>query len=243
MIKILVVDDELSAHSVIENLLKHTLKEEYRLLKSCYSVDEALEAIKKDTPDLVFLDINMPEKDGFMFLEEAGEIDFNVVFTTAYDQFAIQAIKNNALDYLLKPISPMEFKDTIKRFLGNKNKADLIQKLNDLRTEISSPNKRLKLASSEGFDFVQAEDISFVSADGNYSQVFLRNGKKVLISKTLKTLEKQLVSERFFRVHKSFLVNLNEVVSYSKMDKVLKLSSSEEIPVSYRKEEDFLNAI
>ena len=124
MIKILVVDDELSAHSVVENLLKHTLKEEYQLLKSCYSVDEALDAVKKETPDLVFLDINMPKKDGFTFLEEVDEIHFNIVFTTAYDQFAIKAIKNNALDYLLKPISPIEFKGTIKRFIENKKRKD-----------------------------------------------------------------------------------------------------------------------
>lgn len=186
------------------------------LVASCPSAAEGLKAIKQCQPQLVFLDVEMPHMNGFELLQEFTEIPFDVIFTTGYDAYAIKAIRFSALDYLLKPIDKDELIKAIDKVKAkpaptiNEQFDILLEKLGD------KPVKRQKIAlpSLEGFELVPMDAILRCESDSNYTNVHLKNGRQILVSRTLKEIEELLDGRSFLRVHHSHVVNLNEIERY-----------------------------
>lgn len=247
MIKTIIVDDEINAREFLEKLLIRYFPDKFIILERCKNVDEALIAIEKHNPDLVFLDVQMPKKNGFELIKELKQVNFEIIFTTAHAQFAIDAIKINALDYLLKPINYIDLLSAIKRFEKKsaqiKNDANLRLLIKNIDTG-SSGYKSIAFPTETGFELIKVNSILYCVADNNYCNIICLDGTKTTLSKSLKHVEESLPIDIFQRIHKSYLVNLNYVSRFSKTnDLLVELTNGENLPVSIRKKEAFINAI
>ncbi|CAN5500429.1 LytTR family DNA-binding domain-containing protein [soil metagenome] len=188
--------------------------------KTCESAEQGIVAIQEFKPDLVFLDIEMPKMNGFEMLEKLGKIHFNVIFTTAYNQFAIKAFRYSALDYLLKPIDPDDLKDTIKRYQSSNNtpyKEQFELLLQNIRLQHSKP-QRVALSTGDGLIFVNTDEIMYCQSESNYTYVHLTNGERMLLARSLKEFEDTLSGNDFHRIHNSFVVNLNQIKKFVRSD-------------------------
>lgn len=247
MIKTIIIDDEFNAREFLEKLLKRSFPDKFLVLAKCESVDDAIIAIEKYNPELVFLDVQMPNKNGFDLFKEIKDVNFEVIFTTAYSEFAIDAIKCSALDYLLKPITAIDLLDTIKKYDNKLNKASQQDKLTLLLENIdtgASEFKKIAFPTESGFELIKTNAIIYCEADSNYCSINCLDGRKITLSKTLKHVEELLPSNIFQRIHKSYLVNLNYVNRFNKTNELLvELTNGESLPVSVRQKEDFINAI
>lgn len=235
-IKAIIVDDE--KHSVATLSWKlEKFCPDVEIVKTFTKAPEALKFLQKNPPDLLFLDIEMPRLDGFELLEELGpKIDFEVVFTTAYDEFGIRAVKVNALDYILKPVQNQELKAAIEKY-KTKRKDNTAEPL------ISKSN-RIALATKESIEFVEPKDIIFCSSDSNYTLIYLTNNRKKIISRTLKDVEEWLAPYNFYRVHNSHLANLNHIKEFIRADGgYLVLSNGKKLPVARNRKEDLLKIL
>ncbi len=244
MVKAIIIDDE--RHSVETLNLK--------LEKHCPSVEvvstftnsvEGLDYLRQSPPELLFLDIEMPRLNGFELLEQLGEVPFDVVFTTAYDEFGIRAIKFSALDYLLKPIQVNELKTAVERhsrkLRHNLSSTQLEVLFSNIKEEQRGRPGKIALATKESIEFVSPDDILACASDSNYTMVYMTNGRKKLISRTLKDFEELLGEFSFFRTHHSHLVNLNHVREYVRADGgYLVLVNKMTIPVSRSRREELL---
>jgi two-component system LytT family response regulator len=247
MIKTIIVDDEINAREFLEKLLNRYFPDKFLVLALCESVDEAIHAIEKFNPELVFLDVQMPNKNGFQLFKELNKINFEVIFTTAHSEFAIDAIKCSALDYLLKPINYIDLLETVKKYESKLHKASQQEKLMLLIENLDTGNSafnKIALPTETGFELVKTNAILYCEADSNYCKIVCLDGKKIVLSKTLKFIEELLPTSTFQRIHKSYLVNLNYVTRFNKTNELLvELSNGQTLPVSIRKKEDFINAI
>jgi len=247
MITAIIIDDELKASEFLRKLLIRHFIKKIVVVDTCNSIEEAVKAINYHKPELVFLDIQMPDENGFELFKYFNVVNFQVIFTTAYKNYAIDAIRHSALDYLLKPINYIDLLSAIRRF--EKRKELLIQKdkiellLENLSTDNSSYNK-VALPTQRGYELLKLNSILYCKSDSNYCKVICIDGKEYLIAKTLKYVEELITDDYFIRIHKSYLVNLNYVVKFDKGDELkITLSNGELVPVSVRKKEQFLNAI
>ncbi len=242
MIKTIIIDDEKKCVSFLQKLLQqHT---DVEVIATTSNADEGIKLILQHNPDLIFLDIEMPNKNGFEVLEAVKDINLNVVFTTAYQQYAINAIRHSALDYLLKPIDKTELANAIHQHKVKQKKEVQQQQFNLLFSNIKNIHQaplRISIATTEGLVFINICDIIYCEASGSYTNLFLRNNEKLLSSKTLKDFEEMLHANSFCRIHHSFLVNSNEIKRYAKGDGgTVIMSNKAELPVSKRKKDDFL---
>ncbi|SDS10069.1 two component transcriptional regulator, LytTR family [Gillisia sp. Hel1_33_143] len=246
MIKAVIIDDELNAQSLLEKTLERYFPNKFNIVQKCNSVDEGVIAIKDHEPELVFLDIQMPEKNGFELFKYFEVIKFQVIFITAYNQFAIKAIKRSALDYLLKPINHVDLAPAIKRF-EDKNQGSFAQKKLALLLENLNVNdqnvSKLAFPTNEGYELIHANQILYCKAESNYTFIKKIDGISKTVTKTLKYVEEILPDTSFKRIHKSYVINMNYLVRYHKANKEVELTNGEKLPVSFRKEEDFINAI
>lgn len=213
MIRCVLIDDEKNALEMMEWLLK-TYCPDVEIAAMCNSSEQGIEAINKYRPDIVFLDIEMPNMNGFDMLERFDKIFFDVVFCTAYDQFAIKAFKYSALNYLLKPVDPDELKDTIhrieqKKSTPSKEQFDLL--IQTMKQSNKATPQRIALTTGDGLLFVPTTEIIYCEAESNYTNVVLSGGKKILVSKVLKDIDEVLSGPDFYRVHSSFLININRI--------------------------------
>ena len=239
--KAVVVDDERNCLEILEWMLAKYFPE-IEIAAMCESPVEAIQQIKKVKPDLIFLDIEMPQFNGFEMLEKLGMYDFDVIFTTAYNQFAIRALKISALDYLLKPIDTEEFKTAVNKAIEKKTSI-MEEQLEILMEHFrnSKPKaKRVALTASDHLVFVDTERIIYCESDSNYTQFFLTTGEKIVVSKTLKDVEEILQGNDFFRIHASFLVNMKHVSKFTRGDGgYVVMSNNQHLTVSRKKKEDF----
>ena len=246
MIKAVIIDDEINAQSLLKKTLDRYFPNKFNVMETCDSVDQGVQAIKKHEPDLVFLDIQMPDKNGFELFNYFEVVNFEVIFTTAYNQFAIKAIKRSALDYLLKPINHLDLSDAIKRF-ESKNEGSFAQKKLSLLLENLNVNdqnvSKIAFPTLEGFEFIHSNQILYCKAESNYCCVKKIDGLTKMATKTLKYVEEVLPATNFMRIHKTYVINMNYVVRYHKANKEVELTNGEKLPVSFRKEEEFINAI
>lgn len=215
MIKAILIDDEEHCRESLSIQLARYCPE-VSLLAACASAAEGLKAIEQFHPDVVFLDVEMPRMNGFELLQEFTNIPFGVIFTTGYDAYAIKAIRFSALDYLLKPIDKDELIKAVAKIHAkpvptiNQQFDILLEKLGDKPVKL----QKIALPSLEGFELVQLESILRCESDSNYTYVYLKTGRKLLVSRTLKEIEEVLEGHSFLRVHHSHVVNLNEIERY-----------------------------
>lgn len=247
MIKTLIIDDEHNASEFLEKLLKRYFPNKFHICKTCESVDEAVEAIEEFQPNLVFLDIQMPNKNGFELFKEIKEINFEVIFTTAHSEFAIEAIKRSALDYLLKPINYIDLLGAITRF-DEKSKKHIQQNQLSILIENmdagDSAHKKIAIATETGFEFLKFNSIIHLEAQSNYTKFYLTDNSNIITAKTLKHFEEILPEDLFFRIHKTYLVNMNFIKRFSKVDEfTVELITGQKLPVSHRKKDEFISKI
>lgn len=246
MIKAIIVDDEQRSREALNGLIERYCPEVF-IISEATGCNDGIDKARKFEPDLVFLDIQMPDGSGFNFLEAFDKINFEVIFTTAHDQFAIKAIKYSALDYLLKPVDPDELKVAIHKYLQKNDKGKINDNIKVLLDNIKSPQndaKKIILSTSEGMHIVSTDDIVRCESDDYYTNYFFVNGTSLLISKTLKQNEAMLSDFDFIRPHKSHLVNIKYIKSFLKVDGgYILMTDGSKIPVSRRKRESIVEIL
>ncbi|MFK7809698.1 MAG: LytR/AlgR family response regulator transcription factor [Saprospiraceae bacterium] len=233
----LIVDDEANNRENLKLALAEYCKE-VNVIGEADSAITAMDFLKTQKPDLVFLDIAMPLGNGFQFLESLPEITFDIIFVTAYNQYAIRAIKFCAIDYLLKPIDVLELKQAVNRVIANQAKKEQRQKLELLLNNMQQSAQKIALPQSDHVEFVKVEDIIRCKGEKNYTWFYLVDGRKLLVSQTLKEYVSLLEDSHFFRVHQSHLVNLHQVKKYSRRDGGYVVTTDEtQIPVARNRKE------
>ena len=212
MYKTVIIDDESAARNALKDLLsRHCSNIEVLAEADC--VKAGLLAIRKYKPELVFLDVQMPDGTGFDLLEQIGEVDFKVIFASAYDTFAMQAFRFSALDYLQKPLESEKLIDACKK-LDSSDRFEVLNK--KLEVLISNKNsfEKIALPTLDGIIFLKIQDIVRCESDNNYTNIYSINGKRIVVSRTLKEYDEMLSPFRFFRIHKSHLINLAYLARY-----------------------------
>ena len=243
MIKTVIVDDEQNNVGTLQSLLKQFCPE-IEIIGTAGNAKQAFTVINELQPQLVFLDIEMPMGNGFDLLEKLMPVNFEVIFVTAFDQYAITAFKYAALDYLLKPVSIDDLKRAVNRSairIAEKNVNNRIESLiANFRSEAQGL-KKIGLPTAEGLVFEEIENIMHLQAESNYTLVYIRNKKKMTITKSLKEFEDLLPANIFCRLHHSHIVNLNYITKYYKgRGGYVELTDGTTVEVSTRKKDDFL---
>ena len=215
-LKAIIVDDEPYCCETITTLLEDS--SEVEVVAVCHNAADALVGIQKFSPDIVFLDVEMPKMNGFEMLEQLPSVNFEIIFTTSYDQYALKAIRFSAIDYLLKPVDREELQKAIQRVMQRSQKP-IAQQLEILMQKIhqpSTPINKIALPTMEGLQMIPVDSIISCESDSNYTILLLKNNKKIIVSRTLKEIEELLEEHSFVRVHRCYLANLNEVEKYVK---------------------------
>ncbi len=244
-LKAIIIDDENHCVDIIEVILKKHCPNVQIVARASNGL-QGIKAILQHDPDIVFLDIEMPKMDGFQMLEALEKIDFTLVFTTAYDQFAVRAFKFSAFDYLLKPIDETELIATIhKAELRNTPQKEHLDLLKEhYHNDTKNTTRRIALSHSKGYQLVDSQAIMYCEADGNYAKVFLENGSKVSVIKSLTYLEEileDLSPDEFFRIHRQYLVNLRFVKNYLNTEGgQIEMLNDSLLPVSRNRKDDFM---
>ncbi len=244
MLRSIIIDDEIqAAESLRKDLVTHCPNVE--VIAVCNSAKEGILAIKKGKPDLIFLDIEMPWMNGFEMLDVLDHIDFSIIFTTAYDQFAAKAFRTSAVDYLLKPIHSKDLQEAVKRAAQNQERQNSLNITNLLgNLKLPSRNQKIALPNKDGYEFLEANQIVYCQAEGAYTKVFIDGKKSILISKTLGDIEELLPSDIFQRIHHSTIVNLDYVTHFMRTDGgYVKLKSGEQLVVSKSRKESILEKL
>lgn len=239
-VKYLIVDDEKGSRDMLSGFLTKYCPD-IKAAGEAENVTQAYELIKEQNPNLVFLDISMPGQNGFALLERFDRADFEVIFITAYEEYALRAIKSEAVDYLLKPIGITELKDAVSRaVLRIRNKRTLAA------GNVAAPAvpEKITLPIKEGFVYVNLEDIMRCEADGGYTWIYFKNKEKLLVTRSLKEFEDQLATNQFVRVHHHHLINLHYVARYmhGRSGQAI-MTDGAAIDISQRKRSDFLQRI
>lgn len=241
MMTAILIDDEPASLAALKLKIEKA-SDEITVLKSFNSAVLALAQIEKLSPDVVFLDVEMPEMDGFTFMSQFTDRPFEVIITTAHDEYAVQAIRQSALDFLLKPISQSDLIQAIDRLTQKvnakkKSEKSAYNKLNALYDKIPVPSVR-------GITFVGVREILYLMSDGNYTTIYLANGQKIVSSRNLGDYESLVENLGFFRIHHSTLINLAHIREYLRGEggSVI-LTDGTELDVSKRKKKEFLEAI
>ncbi|HEY0744308.1 MAG TPA: LytTR family DNA-binding domain-containing protein [Chryseosolibacter sp.] len=245
MIRSIIVDDELKSRESLKILLEDFC-DNVEVKALCQNVEEGLAAIAEHKPDVVFLDIQMQRETGFDLLAKIKSVNFEVVFTTAYSEYAIKAFKFSAIDYLLKPIDIEELKKAlgkVERKLNGSFSQRLEQLIENLKPA-QPQNYKLALPTTDGLVFVKISDIIYCEASSNYTNIVCADGKKYLVSRTLKEYEDILIDQNFFRIHNSYLINLGSIKKYVRGEGGYVIMANDvSLDVSKRKKESFLNRI
>jgi two-component system LytT family response regulator len=243
MIKAILIDDEMHCLKTLAMLLKEYCAN-VQVLEKCNDAATGLRAIEMHQPDLVFLDIEMPQMNGFEMLERLPKINFAVIFTTGYDQYAIKAFHFSALDYLLKPIEPKELINAVKKVEEQRHlpMAEQFEMLLKKINGINSAFNKIAVPTAEGFELIPADQVLYLEANDNYTHLFLKNKNKIIACRTLKEMEMQIQDFNFFvRVHNSYMVNLNEVIKYVRGEGgYLVMSNNSSVNVSRSRKDSLL---
>ena len=248
MLRVLIVDDESDARDNLRLMLEEHCPD-VDVAGMAASASEARELLDKDPVQALFLDVKMPGEDGFGLLRSLNGRELGVVFTTAYDQFALRAFKENAIDYLEKPIDP----DQLRRAVGKLKKLSAVDLLADQRhnaiaalmSDPASPlSSRLAVPGREGLALIKHDDILYLEANDSYTTLHLKDGKRSMSSKHIRVFENHLDAKRFFRVHKSYIINLEHLKGFNRNEgNMAVLDNGMLIPVSRRRLPDFLGLI
>jgi two-component system LytT family response regulator len=246
MIKAIIIEDEKMSRETLKRMLEKYCPT-VEVLAEADGYRKGVEEIRKHNPDVIFLDIQMPDGSGFRLLEEFEVINFEVIFTTAFDQFAIKAIKYSALDYLLKPIIPQDLMDAVQRV--EKKKAENVRRKNleqipEGFKQQEERSQKIVLSTAEMIHVISVDDIIRCESDNYYTYFHFVDGRKLLVSKTLKENEELLSQYNFIRPHKSHLINIKYIKSYIRQEGgYILMNDGTQIPVSRRKKDKIMEII
>ncbi len=245
LLKTILIDDELPSLQNLEQKLTEFCPD-VKILASTQKPEEAIRLIELHRPDVIFLDIEMPRMNGFKMLEEISEKDFDIVFTTAYNLYAIDAVRISAFDYLVKPVAVKDLQNCVARLFKDQLK-QTPEKLDVLRQNLSdsrSQNDKITISTNEGIEFIEIKEIMRIESSSNYSKIFFKDGRSLLVTKLLKDFEEILLPYRFYRIHNSHLINLSYIKKYVRGDGgQVVMQNDEVIDVARRKKEEFLKLI
>ena len=246
MLSAIIIDDETSSRNSLKQKLANHCPE-ITIIGECENGEEGINDIEEKKPDIIFLDIKMPQINGFTMLQQLGNKNFEVVFITAYDHYAIRAIKFSALDYLVKPVEVADLKVAVEKAIqkrkiaaGNQRLEILLQNLQDDRKEL----QRIAIPSLEGLQFVETGKIIYLEASSNYTCFYLTDNIKITVAKTLKDFEELLPASLFIRIHHSYIINKNMIEKYinGKGGQVI-MKNGVALEVARRKKDEFMKAI
>ncbi|MBJ2126836.1 LytTR family DNA-binding domain-containing protein [Flavobacterium sp. IB48] len=238
MYKTIIIEDEQRIREALSIMLEMVAPEEIQIIAYAESVEEAVKLIDRMQPDLVFMDIMLQNGTGFDVLKQVSFNSFHLIFTTAYEQHAINAFKYSAIDYLLKPIDPDELKTAIERISLLQERVLEKQQLSELQNNLSKTPDRIILPTQEAMYVVKLEQIIRCETSGSYTTFFLIDGRKIMVSKPLKNYEDLLEPPMFFRIHQSHLINVNSIISYSR-EGMVHMNDKSVVPISRGKKEQF----
>lgn len=241
MIKVVIIDDEPKAILGLQWELE-AFKKDVEIVATFTEPEKALSFLNNTKVDCLFLDVEMPTMDGFQFLEKVKNRNFVVIITTAYNDYAIEALKKEALDYLLKPIDSDDLKEALKKVKKHKIKDDSSELFEKILLEFNNKynSKKITINTDGKLVFLNPSDIYHVASDGNYCTLFLSDNKKLVITKKLKDFNDLLPDYQFFRIHNSYVINLSKVKEYIKSDGYVVLENNVKIPVSRQRKSKFL---
>ncbi|WP_299222935.1 LytTR family DNA-binding domain-containing protein [uncultured Psychroserpens sp.] len=244
MIKAVIVDDEPKAIQSLSWELSN-FSNDIEVVETFSNPEEAILYLNSNTPDCLFLDIQMPTMDGFQFLERLSKKEFAVVITTAYDEYAIKALKHEAIDYLLKPIDSDDLDATIQKIKKHSFRMLNVSKIEEVLTNFNGKfdKQRITINSDGKLIFLNIDDILYVESDGNYSTIILQDAPKIVITKKLKEVDEILPKHYFFRIHNSYIVNLNKIKEFIKSEGYVVMQSNHKIPVARQRKSDFLEKL
>lgn len=243
--KAIIIDDEEPSRSLLGKLLKEYCPE-VEIVGEADDVPSGVKVITRTKPDIVFLDIEMPGYTGFQLLDFFDDITFDIIFTTAYQQYAVQAFEVSAIDYLLKPIQVSQLTRSVAKASKRHENPHLLERLEMLKQNIQ-PEKvvsRVALPVTDGYMFVDIDNITYCEADGSYAKLHFSNAPDLIVSRTLKDLEQMLQHPAFIRVHRSFLVNIKHVKLFSRKDGgFITMNDKRDLPVAKERAEDILHKL
>lgn len=236
-LRAIAVDDENHCLTTLEFELGRSCPD-VQLIKKIQDSEEAYEVLRTEEFDLLFLDIHLQATSGIELLERLMPVDFDVIFVTAYDEYAIKAFDLSAMHYLLKPVNRNKLRSAVDKVIEKRKKIDKFQyeqMLKALRDDLSQ-SKKVGIPVQDGIEFIDPSELLYIKADSNYSTFYFKDGRKLIVSKTLKTIEESYLSSGFVRIHKSHLVNVSELSKYIKNDGgYVVLSNGERLSVSRNK--------
>ncbi|MEM7035920.1 MAG: LytTR family DNA-binding domain-containing protein [Bacteroidota bacterium] len=242
--KIAIIDDESKARELTRNILATHCPED-EVVGEAAGVTEGLQLLTQTSPDLLVLDVEMPDGTGFDLLRKLPQMDFQVVFLTAYEQYAIHAFQFSALDYLLKPLTGERMEAAVEKARHRVESEQHEVRLRTLLANLNArpKNRKIVLKTLESIHVVPTSDIMHCKSDRNYTIFFLQNGKKIMVSRLIKEYEKMLEPENFLRIHQSHLINMDFLEAFLKKEDVVRLRDGSKIPVASRKRETLMRAI
>ena len=242
MTRAVIIEDELDAQNLLSNILEKYCSN-MQVVGIASDIHEGIQMINSIKPDLVFLDIQLGEQTGFQLLDQLDNPSFQLVITTAYQDFAVKAFEYEAIDYVLKPYTPKTITSAVERVMKRTSTHSIYQKLETLFQEKKGVSK-INLPTTDGIILINSEDIVRVEADRSYSCIYLINGQKEIVSKPLKEIQEQLSSHLFYRLHSSHLINLQQLEKYSNEDGGYAfMSDQSQIPIARRRKNEFLDRI
>jgi len=246
MINAIIIDDIELTHNIVSRIIKDSFTD-INIIGQAYNVEDGVEVLSKNSPDLVFLDINLPDGTGFDILKQINKRDFKVIFVTAHQEYALNAIKFSAIDFLLKPLDEDEVITSIQNAvtLIKKDEEQLkIETFINNYKNLNNKDQKIVLKTQDSIYVTKISDIIRCESDGNYTIIHLSNNSKILISKTLKEYDELLKDYNFIRIHKSHLINIDCIIKYEKRDSgVVYLNDGSKIPVSHRKKDLVVRAL
>lgn len=237
---VVIIDDEHDARRIIRKYIERYFPA-ISIIGEAGSVEEGLALLETVKPTIVFLDINLGDGSGFDVMDNLGNLDSNVIFTTAFDDYAVRAFRYHALDYLLKPIDPDAFIEAVNHAMQITH-SEQISNLQVWMAQYGNSDRKLAVPTSDGLRFIQLDTIVYMEADSSYCSIYLNDQKQIVVSKPLKFFSDKLEQERvFLRPHKSFIINMNYLLEYVKEDGgMLKLTTGSLIPISRQKKDEVL---
>lgn len=239
----IIIDDEENARASLMNMVREHCPD-LEIVATGDTVQEGIKAIEQSGPELVFLDIELRTGNSFDILERLSSIDFEIIFTTAYDQYALKAIKYAALDYLLKPIDIDELCEAVKKVRLKKQRTINLENISNLLSNLKSPRlQKLTISNMDEIRYVNLSEIVRCEADGGYTHFYLVNDQKITVPKTLGDYEELLCTENFLRVHHSHLVNLAHVKKFLRAAESVLMSDGSQVQVASRKKNEVLEKL
>ncbi|MEP7144756.1 MAG: LytTR family DNA-binding domain-containing protein [Ferruginibacter sp.] len=246
MLTAIIIDDETNSRNALRQKLGNHCTG-VTIIAECENGEEGIKNIEEKKPDIVFLDVEMPRMNGFTMLQQLKNKNFEVIFITAYDHYAIKAIKFSALDYLVKPVEVEELKTAVEKVTQKRNQPAVNNRVELLLQnflEEKTAHQRIAISSMEGLLFIATDEIIYLEANSNYTSFFLTGHRKIIATKTLKDFEELLPASVFIRIHHSYIINKNQVEKYIKGEGgQVVMKNGVTLDVARRKKEEFLKAI